>query len=89
LFSCSEEILRIGERVNNLVRRFNLREGLTKQHDTLPRRFFKEPLKDGPGEGRVADLEQLMKEYYVVRGWDANGIPKKEKLIELAIEGDQ
>lgn len=89
LFSSSEEILRIGERVNNLVRRFNLREGLTKQHDTLPRRFFKEPLKDGPGEGRVADLEQLMKEYYVVRGWDANGIPKKEKLKELAIEGDQ
>lgn len=88
IFSSSEGILRIGERVNNLVRRFNMREGVTKEHDSLPRRFSKEPLKGGPCEGRAVDLEQLLKEYYFVRGWDADGTPTKEKLKELAIEGD-
>jgi aldehyde:ferredoxin oxidoreductase len=65
-----------------------VREGATKEHDTLPRRFSKEPLKGGPCEGRAVDLEQLKKEYYVVRGWDAHGTPTKEKLKELAIDGD-
>jgi aldehyde:ferredoxin oxidoreductase len=87
-FSSSEGILRIGERVNNLVRRFNVREGATKKHDSLPRRFSKEPLKEGVCEGRAVDLEQLLKEYYFVRGWDARGIPTKDKLKELAIDGD-
>jgi aldehyde:ferredoxin oxidoreductase len=84
-FSSSEYLLEAGERVNNLVRLFNIREGLTKDIDTLPGRFFKEPLKDGPCKGRVVDLEQLMAEYYLVRGWDLDGIPTKAKLQGLGI----
>jgi len=87
-FSDSEEILKIGERVNNLVRLFNLREGLTNALDTLPSRFFTEPLKGGPCQGHVADLEPLIKEYYMVRGWDKDGKPTETKLKELAIDGD-
>jgi aldehyde:ferredoxin oxidoreductase len=84
-FKDSEEILNIGERVNNLVRCFNLREGLTRADDTLPERFFEEPLKEDPCRDRVVDLGQLLEEYYFVRGWDENGEPTKEKLEELGL----
>jgi aldehyde:ferredoxin oxidoreductase len=84
-FADSKAVLKIGERVNNLVRRFNLREGLTKEQDTLPMRFFREPLKEGHSRDRVADLGQLMKEYYFVRGWDSDGKPTGKKLKELGI----
>jgi aldehyde:ferredoxin oxidoreductase len=67
------------------VRLFNLREGLTREQDTLPKRFFKERLKEGPSRDRVADLGQLMKDYYFVQGWDSNGIPTEKKLKELGI----
>jgi aldehyde:ferredoxin oxidoreductase len=84
-FSSSEHLLNAGERVNNLVRLFNIREGLTKDMDTLPARFFKEPLKEGPCKGRTVDLEQLRAEYYLVRGWDTDGVPSKAKLQGLGI----
>ena len=84
-FSSSEYLLDAAERVNNLVRLFNIREGLTRDMDTLPARFFKEPLKEGPCKGRTVDLEQLRAEYYLIRGWDADGVPTKSKLQALGI----
>jgi aldehyde:ferredoxin oxidoreductase len=84
-FAASEQLLNAGERVNNLVRLFNIREGLTKDMDTLPARFFKEPLKEGPCKGRIVDLTQLKEDYYLVRGWDPDGIPTDDKLKELGI----
>ena len=85
VYSSSEEVMKTGERVNNLVRLFNIREGLTRDMDTLPKRFFSEPLKEGPSRGRVVELDQLMEEYYMVRGWKSDGVPGKEKLLELGI----
>lgn len=85
VYSSSEEVMKIGERVNNLVRLFNIREGLTRDLDTLPKRFFNEPLKEGPSRNRVVELDQLMDEYYMVRGWDKEGAPGKEKLRALGI----
>ncbi|MFW9943729.1 MAG: aldehyde ferredoxin oxidoreductase family protein [Candidatus Sifarchaeia archaeon] len=85
-FASSHELMKMGERVNNLVRLFNIREGLTKDLDTLPKRFFEETLNEGLSKGRVVELEQLMEEYYSVRGWDSDGIPTEEKLEELAIK---
>jgi aldehyde:ferredoxin oxidoreductase len=82
-FSSPEEILQIGERTNNLVRLFNLREGLTRADDTLPERVLKEPLQEGPARGRVVDLETMLSEYYFIRGWDEEGIPKPETLKKL------
>ena len=86
-FSDTNELLRIGERINNLTRVFNLREGLIRAMDTLPKRLLSEPLPDGPGQGRVAHIEELLDEYYMIRGWDAAGKPTKAKLRELGIEG--
>ncbi len=84
-FASSMEVLKCGERVNNLVRLFNLREGLRSAEDTLPPRFLKEPLKEGPARGRVVDLAPMLDEYYFVRGWDEDGVPKQEKLEELGL----
>ncbi len=84
-FSSPEEVLKSGERINNLVRLFNVREGLTKGDDTLPKRFLMEPLKEGPARGRVVDLQALLKEYYFVRGWDEEGAPKPETLKRLGL----
>jgi aldehyde:ferredoxin oxidoreductase len=85
-FSSSEEILKAGERINNVVRLFNLRQGLSRDQDTLPRRFLERPLEEGPCRGRVVELRPLLEEYYLVRGWDQNGVPRPEKLKELDIE---
>jgi aldehyde:ferredoxin oxidoreductase len=85
VYASSEEVMKIGERVNNLVRLFNIREGLTRDLDTLPKRFFTEPLKEGPGRNRVVELDQLIDEYYMVRGWDKAGVPGDEKLKELGL----
>jgi aldehyde:ferredoxin oxidoreductase len=87
-FASSDEVMKIGERVNNLVRLFNIRHGLTRDLDTLPKRFFSEPLKEGPCRDRVVQLDQLIEEYYLVRGWDKSGFPEKDKLEELGIDSN-
>ena len=75
-----------GERIWNLERLYNLREGFTRQDDTLPGRFLKEPLPEGPAKGRTVDLAPMLDDYYRFRGWDSNGIPTREKLHQLSLE---
>ncbi len=60
--------------ISNEVRRFNMREGLTKMHDRLPQRFHKEPLKSGH---RITEeeLSLMIGDYYRLRGWDSEGRP--------------
>jgi len=84
-----EEILKVGERINNLARAFNVREGFTRADDTLPERLMTEHLQRGASKGHVIskeDLKQMLDEYYTVRGWDlTTGIPTREKLSELGL----
>ena len=81
-----EEVLEIGERVLNVERAFNVREGLTRKDDTLPERMLKEPMPDGPAKGQVVDLDTMLDDYYGTRGWDQkSGFPTKERLIELGL----
>lgn len=77
-------LLRLGERIYNLERLFNLREGFTAKDDNLPPRFFK-PLPEGGSRNRVVHLEEMMKEYYNLRGWDKEGKPTKDTLKKLDI----
>jgi aldehyde:ferredoxin oxidoreductase len=74
----TEEGLReVVRRVITLERRFNLREGFTRKDDTLPPRLLNEPLPDGMAEGKkVAGLDIMLSEYYAIRGWDENGVPR-------------
>ncbi|HOI13082.1 MAG TPA: aldehyde ferredoxin oxidoreductase family protein [Methanoculleus sp.] len=79
------EVLRIGERIWNMQRIFNLRAGCTREDDTLPPRLLREPLTEGAPKGRVWEREPLLSEYYLVRGWDQEGRPTPAKLRELGI----
>ena len=79
-----DEVIIVGERINTLERLFNIREGLTREDDTLPDKFLKEPMTEGPSKGRVVNIDLMVDEYYEARGW-ANGIPTLEKLKELGI----
>jgi aldehyde:ferredoxin oxidoreductase len=84
-----QELMLIGERAFNLCRAFNAREGLSRKDDMLPKRFMEDPLPDGPYKGEVfskAKYEELLSQYYTVRGWTSNGIPTRTKLEELGLE---
>ncbi len=82
----AEEALKAGERIWNLERLWNLKAGLTKEDDTLPPRFLKEPMPDGPSKGQIVHLDVMLPEYYKLRGWDENGVPTEEKLKELGLK---
>jgi aldehyde:ferredoxin oxidoreductase len=80
------EVSLIGERIVNLERAFNVREGLTRKDDSLPERFLKEPLPDGASKGQVVNLDFMLDEYYELRGWQREtGYPTKEKLEQLGL----
>ena len=74
-----------GERIYNLERLFNLAAGLTAKDDTLPKRMLTEPMPEGPGKGEVVHLNEMLPEYYKLRGWTAKGIPSAKKLAQLGI----
>jgi len=76
-------IVQAGERIWNLEKLFNVKAGFTVSEDTLPERFFKEPVKAGPSQGLVNHLDKMLPEYYAARGWSQEGIPTEEKLKEL------
>ncbi len=80
-----ESILEAGDRIYNLERMFNLAAGIDPGQDTLPKRLLTEPLPDGPNEGQVAKLDQMLPEYYLLRGWSAEGVPTSEKLQALGL----
>jgi aldehyde:ferredoxin oxidoreductase len=80
-----KEVMQIGERIWNVQRLFNMKEGYTKADDTLPDRLLKEPLQEGDPKGRVWNREPLLDQYYAQRGWDAQGVPTLAKLKELSL----
>jgi aldehyde:ferredoxin oxidoreductase len=78
-----------GERIFNLTRVINVLEGISKKDDTLPPKVFEEPLKSGPGAGRVLrreDFEVMLNDYYRIREWDDEGRPTMKKLKELQMD---
>ncbi|MEA1940579.1 MAG: aldehyde ferredoxin oxidoreductase family protein [Candidatus Caldatribacteriota bacterium] len=79
------EFMKIGERIWNLERLFNLKAGFSRKDDTLPMRILKEPIKTGPSKGEIEELDKMLDDYYKVRGWDKNGVPTNEKLKALGL----
>ena len=85
----AEKVEKTGERIFNLQRMFNVMADFDKTNDTLPARFHKEVLKDGPPKDIFmpkAAFEKALEEYYALRGWDSDGRPAKQKLMALGIE---
>jgi aldehyde:ferredoxin oxidoreductase len=63
------------------------REGITKKDDNLPDRFTKDPMPEGPGKGQTVDLEPMLRDYYVLRGWDLEtGLPTRDTIKRLSLE---
>lgn len=82
----SEDLLRVGERIWNLERLFNLREGFTRADDTLPSRFFQKS-EDGKADGiHPTDFASCLNEYYCCRSWDEEGVPTSAKLQALSLK---
>jgi aldehyde:ferredoxin oxidoreductase len=84
-----DEVMLMGERVWNLGRLFNLREGVEK--DDLPHKLYAEEHAHaaGPSAGKAigtAGWAAALKKYYELRGWDANGVPGEAKLAELGVD---
>lgn len=84
-FGSPDGVMKIGERIYNQTRMFNVREGADRRRDTLPARLLSEPLPDGPAAGHVVKLTPMLDEYYRLRGWDQQGIPDTQTLIRLGI----
>lgn len=81
----SEEFLAVGERINNLTRMFNVREGFDGSTDRLPQRC-REPLPSGKRAGMPMDVDRMLPEYYRECGWDERGVPTIEKLRSLGLD---
>jgi aldehyde:ferredoxin oxidoreductase len=83
------EVEKLGERIYNLERAFNCREGVSRKDDHLPFRTSHQPIPSGPSQGMYSppqEFNSLLDEYYQMRGWDKNGIPNPEKLKELGLD---
>jgi aldehyde:ferredoxin oxidoreductase len=81
----AERLLEVGERVWNLERQFNLGAGITAADDTLPRRLLEEAATTGPAKGLVNKLDQMLPEYYELRGWTTDGVPTSETRERLGL----
>lgn len=85
------EIKRTGERIYTLERLMITGEGISRSEDTLPERYFEEPIPEGPSKGEVVSREEfsrMLDEYYRLHGWDEEGIPKKKTLERLGLSNE-
>jgi len=86
-FGSVKDLLKIGERIVNLERCFNVREGMSRKDDTIPARFTREPMPGGPGKGQVVNLDVMLDEYCGLRGWDKEtGIPEQDTLKKFGLK---
>jgi len=85
-----EELELTGERINNLGRLYNIREGFTRKDDHLPPKVMSTPIPDDTvSKGSYITQEELdlmLDDYYAARGWTKEGVPTLDKLKELGLE---
>lgn len=81
----SDNLMKVGERIWNLERQYNLDAGFTGKDDTLPQRLLKEAAKTGPAKGKVSGLDKMLPEYYQLRGWTPEGVPTAETMGRLGL----
>jgi aldehyde:ferredoxin oxidoreductase len=78
-----DEFLLAGERIFNLKRMISVRRGISRKDDTLPPRILTHRLPEGGTKGNLPFLGLMLNEYYAARGWSEEGIPTREKLLQL------
>jgi len=80
------DLREVGKRVIDMERMFNNREGISREHDTLPKRYFDDPAPLNIAKGHHIDrkeFDSLLSRYYALRGWDSNGQVGKDRVNEL------
>ena len=80
-----ERMYEVGERIWNIEKLFNLKAGLGRKDDTLPKRILSEPADVGTGKGLVCRLVEMLPEYYQINGWDSEGVPSTQTLSRLGL----
>ncbi len=87
-FADLQHLSQVGERIINLERSFNVRNGIKREYDTLPMRLLTEPLRNNETSeetGRITSQDKFLDRYYQLRGWTKEGVPSPEKLNELRL----
>ncbi|MHA2229265.1 MAG: aldehyde ferredoxin oxidoreductase family protein [Candidatus Thorarchaeota archaeon] len=84
-----EKIAEWGRRIETMSRLFNVREGISRKDDSLPKRFL-EPQINGPRKGMTSyiseeDFQDSLSRFYEIMGWDSDGRPTKSTLEELGL----
>lgn len=83
----ADSLYNVGERISNLERIANLQRGITPADDTLPERYLKEAVPEGPAKGKICDLEPMLREYYQHRQWNwEDGYPSPDKLEQVGLD---
>jgi aldehyde:ferredoxin oxidoreductase len=85
----ARQLRTIAERIYTLERMLLVGDGISRQDDTLPKRYFEEPIPEGPARGCVIDrknFDGMLDEYYRLHGWGKDGIPPKRTLDRLGIQ---
>ena len=77
-----DDLMTAGERIFTVQRLNNIRDGYNAKTDELPKKMFK-AAQEGFRAGKIPPFEELMEDYYRLRGWDEKGEPKKETLKRL------
>jgi aldehyde:ferredoxin oxidoreductase len=86
-----KELRAVGERICTLERMMLVGDGLSRSDDTLPGRYFDEPIPEGPAQGHFisrAGFDEMLDEYYRLHGWDDTGNPKKSALRRLGLDDE-
>ena len=79
------ELLAASERIVNIKRLYNVRLGVTRKDDVLPRRLLTQPRPSGRAKGVLPQLDRMLDELYDLRGWSDDGIPRKETVERLGL----
>jgi aldehyde:ferredoxin oxidoreductase len=94
----TDELIKRAERVYNLYKLLNVREGLTRKEDDEFPEIWLTPIQTPDGREAMTDYYRirelsredillLLNDYYDERGWDVEkGIPTREKLVELGLQ---
>ncbi|MCG7854063.1 MAG: aldehyde ferredoxin oxidoreductase family protein [Methanosarcinaceae archaeon] len=83
----SEEFIKVGERIVNIERAYNVREGFRRKDDVCPRRMMEEPIADRHIPPLGENLDLMLDDYYTLRDWDLEtAIPTEAKLKELDLD---
>jgi aldehyde:ferredoxin oxidoreductase len=88
-YMTDKELSTIGERIYTIERLFLTNEGITRKDDYLPDLYYDTPIPNGPAKGEYIDRKKynkMLDEYYLLHGWDKNGIPTEKTVERLRIK---